>query len=110
MVKPADRRKKSKKRRTSSKLRTEYFKGNSSRQKCAITGEVLSGVPLAKKGKISKYSKTQRRPSVPFGGNLGSKAREEVFTEVGKVLNGKDINDVDHKYRTYVKQAMKRAE
>ena len=75
---------------------------------CAISKKPLAGT--SKKAK-SKESKTQRRPSVPFGGVLGGRERGKMFIELGKVLAKiKTIDEVDQKYRKYVKQAMKRAE
>ncbi len=111
MVTPGDRTKKSESKRTPSKTTKEYFKGKPSKKRCAITGNVLSGVPHAEKSVYNKHSKTEKRPSVPFGGVLGGKAREQVFIETGKVVAGiKNIDAVDQKYRKYVKQALKRAE
>ena len=110
MVAPHIRVKKYKFKKTASGTKRDYIENRSSKKRCALTGKILSGVPRDGKGKISKHSKTQKRPSAPFGGVLSGEAREKVFIEVGKVLSGKDINDVETKYRTYVKQAMKRAD
>ncbi|MBT7241787.1 MAG: hypothetical protein HN878_04830, partial [Candidatus Diapherotrites archaeon] len=58
----------------------------------------------------NKKSKSQKRPSVPFGGVLSSKPREQVFTEYGKVMAGvKTIDEVGQTYRKYVKQIMEKA-
>jgi len=110
MVAPHIRVKKYKFKKTASGTKREYLEERSHKKRCAITGEVLCGVPRDGKGKISKHSKTQRRPSVPFGGTLSSPAREKVSIEMAKVLSGKDIDDVDTKYKGYVKQLLKRAE
>jgi ribosomal protein L34E len=110
MVDTGKRTQKRKSKRTPSKTTKEYFRGRNSKPKCAISKKPLQGM-THEKTKRSKKSKTQKRPSVPFGGILGGKAREKVFTELGKVLAGvKKIDDVDQKYRTFVKQAMKRSE
>ncbi|MDD3084066.1 MAG: hypothetical protein PHP82_03520, partial [Candidatus ainarchaeum sp.] len=78
------------------------------KKNCAITGKKLSGTSNKKP---SKESKTQKKPSVPFGGILSTKAREQVFIETGKVIaKVKDIDDVDQKYKKFVKQMLKRAE
>lgn len=99
-----------KSKRMPSKTKKIYFKGKDSKKKCAITGRVLQGVPHDKT-KRSKHSKTQKRPSVPFGGILNTQAREKIFIELGKVTSGtKSIDDVSQKYRKYVKQAMQRVE
>ena len=111
MVKPSDRRLKKKFTRLSSSTREERFKEKGKRKVCAITGKKLSGTAAGRKGKINKFSKTQKRPSVPFGGILGANAREKVTIEMAKVINGeKLIEDVSQKYRKYVVQMMKRAE
>jgi ribosomal protein L34E len=110
MVAPHIRVKKYKFKKTATETKREYLEERPHKKRCAVTGKILSGVPRDGKGKISKHSKTQKRPSVPFGGILSGEAREKVFIEMGKVLSGKDINDVDTKYRNYVKQALKRAD
>ncbi len=94
--------------KTPSKTKKFYFRDIKQKKNCAITGKKLLGT--SNKGS-SKESKTQKRPSVPFGGILNTKAREQVFIEVGKVVVGiKGIDDVDEKYKKFVKQALKRAE
>ena len=102
---------KRKARKTPSGTKDTYHKNKPSKVTCAVTGECLKGVPHARKSKVSKLSKTKKRPSVPFGGVLSSKAREQVFIETGKVVAGiKTIDDVDEKYKKYVKQAIARTE
>jgi ribosomal protein L34E len=110
MVETGKRTMKKKSVKKPSKTGKEYFRGKDSKKKCAITGKVLSGM-THEKTKRSKKSKTQKRPSVPFGGILGSKAREQVFIETGKVVAGiKKIDEVEQKYRKYVEQAIRRIE
>jgi large subunit ribosomal protein L34e len=110
MVDTGKRSMKKKSRKTPSKTTMEYFKGINSKRICPITKTALLGVTHDQK-KAKKQSKTQKRPNVPFGGVLSSKAREQVFTEVAKVRAGiKEVNDIDQKYRKYVKQAMKLSE
>jgi len=111
MVAPGKRIMKYKHKKTKSGTKREYFDKNHKKQKCAITGKTLSGVPYGRQCERAKHSKTEKRPSAPFGGVLSGEARAEVFTELGKVVAGvKKIDDVDSKYRGYVKQAMKRAD
>ncbi|MCX6803447.1 MAG: hypothetical protein NTY48_02645 [Candidatus Diapherotrites archaeon] len=111
MVSPEKRRMQYKTKRTPSGSKREYFKGKHKKIKCAMTGKVLAGVPHETKTGMRSKSKTQKRPSVPFGGVLSAEAREEVFIEMGKVLAGiKEIDEVDERHRKYVKQVMKRAE
>lgn len=111
MVSPQKRRMQYRHKKTPTGTKREYFKGKHKKIKCAITGQVLSGVPHETKSGLRKHSKTQKRPSAPFGGVLSGEARAEVFVELAKVVAEiKDIEDVDSKYRKYVKQAMKRAE
>ena len=111
MVSPNKRRMQYDTKKVPSGVKREYFKGKHKKIKCAITGKNLAGVPNETKANLRKHSKTEKRPSVPFGGVLSGEAREEVFVELGKVVAGiKPMEDVDIKYRKYVKQAMKRAE
>lgn len=111
MVAPWQRRLKKKFRKSASGSKAERYSEKKSRPQCAITGKKLAGVPNSTKAGLSKKSKTEKRPSAPFGGVLSGEAREKVFIELGKVVAGiKEIDDVDVKYRKYVKQAMKRAE
>jgi ribosomal protein L34E len=110
MVEPKKRRQKYKHKKTMSGTKREYFDGKNKKLKCAITGKNLHGVPHTTTSNARKHSKTEKRPSAPFGGILSGKAREQVFIELAKVIAGiKKINDVDGKYREYVKQGMNRA-
>jgi ribosomal protein L34E len=111
MTKPQDRNKKYKYRKSASETKREYFRGKHKKTICAITKKVLHGVPHETKVGHAKKSKTEKRPSAPFGGILSGEAREKVFIELGKVIAGiKQVDDVDQKYRKYVKQVMNRAE
>ncbi|MCX6800955.1 MAG: hypothetical protein NTZ73_02095 [Candidatus Diapherotrites archaeon] len=111
MVKPHEKTMKKKMRKTPSKNKRVFFKEKPSKKTCPVTGEALKGVPHARKYKANKLSKTQRRPSVPFGGVLSARAREQVFIETGKIAAGvKKIDDIDEKYKKFVKQALKRFE
>ena len=100
MTKPSDKGRKFKHKKTMSETKKEFFDKKNKKKRCAITKNILHGTAREGKGKIRKLSKTKRRPSVPFGGILSSKAREEVFTEMGKVAAGiKTIDMVDEKYK-----------
>jgi ribosomal protein L34E len=106
MVDTGKRTMKRKSRRTPSKTTKTYYRGKTTTATCAISGHKLSGTKQS-----NKLSKTQKRPSVPFGGVLNSVSREQVFIELAKVeAKIKKIDDVDQKYRKYVKQAVKRVE
>jgi ribosomal protein L34E len=108
MVETGKRTMKRKFVKTPSKTTKVYYRDGKQEKNCAITGKKLSGTTSKK---ASKESKTQKRPSVPFGGILSTKARKQVFTEVGKIkAKIKKIDDVDQKYRKFVKQVLKRAE
>ena len=111
MVNPGKARMKRKSKRVSSASKVEHYRGKKGIPRCAVSGEKLAGTHTSTKGLASKKSKSQKRPSVPFGGVLGAKAREQVSIELGKVLAEiKTVDEVEQKYRTYVKQLMKRAE
>ncbi len=109
MVSPDKRGMKYKHKKTSSGTKKEYFIGKKKKHKCAITSKPLSGVPHDTRTRMKNKSKTQKRPSAPFGGVLLGNARRQVFVEFGKVEAGiKQIDDVDEKYRKYVKQVVKK--
>ncbi|MDP2666737.1 MAG: 50S ribosomal protein L34e [Candidatus Diapherotrites archaeon] len=76
----------------------------------ALTNEVLHGVPHGTNPKkMSKLAKTHRRPSVPFGGILGTKARRRVVHEMALVAAGKKtIGDVDLPLQPYVDHLLRR--
>jgi len=98
-------------KKTSTETKREYFKGKHKKIVCSITGKTLSGVPNETKSGLLGKSKTEKRPTAPFGGILSGEAREAVFIELGKVVAGvKTIDDVDEKYRKYVKQVVKRVD
>lgn len=110
MVDTGKRAMKKKSIKTPSKTTTKYFRKKNSKRICPVTKKALLGVTHDQK-KAKKQSRSQKRPSVPFGGVLNSKAREEVIIELAKVKAGiKEINEVDQKYRKYVIQAMKISE
>ena len=111
MVSPQKRRMQYDKKKTPNGTKRVYFKGKHKKIRCAITGKVLSGVPHEKKVGLKKHSKTQKRPSAPFGGVLSGEGRHEVMIELSKVKAGiKEMADVDIKYRKYVEQSKKLAE
>lgn len=111
MANPQERRLKYTHKKSSSETKREYFKGKHKKSVCSLTKKSLHGVPHETKCNLNKHSKTQKRPSVPFGGILSGEARAKVFIEMGKVLAGiKKMDEVDEKYRKYVKQAIKRAD
>jgi ribosomal protein L34E len=97
-------------RKTAKQTKVIVRKKKARKMRCAVTKEVLHGVPHgAKKAKLSKLSKTQKRPSVPFGGLLGGKARVLVITETAKVKMGiKKMEEVEIDLRKYVNQMQQR--
>jgi len=66
--------------------RLTYRKRKESKQQCGECGADLKGIPRVK---ISKLSKTQRRPERPYGGVLCSKCmRKKMVEKVLKLLKG----------------------
>ena len=47
--------------------------------KCQLTGQKLNGVPRASKKELQHMSKSQKRPSRPFGGALSPAAMKRVL-------------------------------
>lgn len=56
-----------------------YKKKKPSKHVCAECGKILHGVPRGRPYEIRKLSKTQRRPSRPFGGYLCSECARKHF-------------------------------
>lgn len=60
--------------RTVSGTKKVYTRRKPKMGSCPETGETLKGVPRALPGKMKNMSKSQKRPSRPFGGVLSSRA------------------------------------
>ena len=55
------------------------------------------------KSRVRKMSKTQKRPSVKFGGTLSAPARKELWENSALVEAGKkQIGDVPAKFRKFI--------
>jgi large subunit ribosomal protein L34e len=61
------------------RLRISNTRRKPSRPTCPITGQRLQGVPQTKRFKISKMSKSQKRPQRPYGGVLSSSAMRSLI-------------------------------
>lgn len=93
----------------SGKVRTRYFKGKPSKHKCAICGSVLHGVPPGRRAAAGKLAKSEKRPSVAFGGVLCGKCRNMAVEEAAKVKTGaKEMKQVVLGIRKYVEAFCKR--
>jgi len=89
------------------KTKIRYFKGKAKKHHCALCKGILQGVAhsLRRKG-VSKLSKTQKRPSVSFGGVLCTNCRKSVFEETIKVkLKIKPEKDVPFVMKHFVDEA-----
>lgn len=108
MVDRQTRVKKKKFRRTpGGKTAIHYSRGKREYAECALTGQRLHGTGNQSKAKLRAKSKTQRRPSVKFGGMLSSKARKNVWEDYALVFTGrKKIEEVPANTRQFVKHAM----
>ena len=50
---------------------------------CPITGQILHGVPRLRPAQVRKLTKTQRRPSRPYGGKISHTALSKaIFQKV----------------------------
>jgi len=47
--------------------------------RCYVTGQTLKGVLRERPGGMKKFSKSKKRPSRPYGGNLSSRAMRDIF-------------------------------
>jgi len=111
MTKPSDKTKKKKFRRSvRGKSKVYYDKTKPAKHKCALCKKVLHGTPHSKTtGKITKLSKTQKRPSVPFGGVLCGQCRTKIIDEAAKVITKtKKETELEMKSKKYVKQMIQR--
>jgi ribosomal protein L34E len=78
----------------------------------ALKKEKLFGMAKQKSNVVTgKLSKTQKRPSVMFGGSLTSKERTLVFKEAAKIISGeKKIIKTDIRLKNYINQAIVKME
>lgn len=95
-------------RTTSGKAKVVYFKGKSKKHHCALCKKILHGVPHSHSVyEMSKLSKTQKKPSVAFGGVLCSSCRRDVLEEAIKVkVQQKEMRDVAFKIKNFVGMAL----
>ena len=104
MTKPGDKTKKKKKRRVTSGSREYFEREKTSKAVCGLCGSQLHGMPHGKKvSEVSKMSKTEKRPSVPFGGVLCTKCRRMVAEERAKLESGtKQASEIEIRIKKFV--------
>ena len=104
MTKPGDKTKKKKKRKAVKGSREFFVREKTSKLVCAVCSAQLHGTPHGKKvSEVAKMGKTQKRPSVPFGGVLCTKCRRLVAVEKAQVEAGiKDINAVELRIKKFI--------
>jgi ribosomal protein L34E len=98
--------------RTPGGVKIRYETGKSGKHHCARCKTVLHGVPHGKRrGEIAKLSKSEKRPSVIFGGVLCGNCRKEVIEDAAKIKAGfKEEKDVDLEIKKFVEIALRRVE
>jgi large subunit ribosomal protein L34e len=97
------RLKKTKTRLPSGKLKTVYKKGKTSKHKCALCDTALAGTPRGRPIEISRITKSNRRPTRPFGGQLCSKCTRKIVALKAKLkLKLINADDIPLSLRTYV--------
>ncbi len=79
--------KKLQRRTPGGKTVTHKKKKKTGKHKCAICHDLLHGTPRGSPVEIGKLSKTERRPSRPFGGQLCSKCSRIVIRLKAMVKN-----------------------
>lgn len=78
-------------------------KKKTAKHKCAICHGLLHGTPRGPRVEIRRLSKTQRRPSRPFGGQLCSKCTRNIVALKAKVRNKlMELKAVPISLRSYV--------
>ena len=111
MTKPHEMTLKKKFKRTiKGKSKVYYVREKPSKHHCAICRGILHGTAHGKKvAEISKLSKTQKRPSVVFGGVLCTKCRKAIMEDSAKVISEvKKIEDINLTRRKYVEVIVNR--
>ncbi len=53
---------------------THFVRRRPKHAHCPVTGQILHGVPRLRPAQVRKLSKTQRRPSRPYGGKISHTA------------------------------------
>ena len=67
-------------RTPSGKNKIHYRKRKPSKSKCSSCSKILKGVPNIRATKLKRISKSKKRPSRPFGGELCSScSRKELI-------------------------------
>ncbi len=103
MVTPAQRNMKKKFVKVTKGTKEVRFRDKSKGAHCATCKTALQGVPR----NVAKLAKTEKRPSVLFGGLLCSKCRDEVFDYAIMVkLNLVPESEISFKIKKYVDQAI----
>ncbi|MDD5163546.1 MAG: 50S ribosomal protein L34e [Candidatus ainarchaeum sp.] len=87
----------------------KLVRGKTAKRQCSICGSKLAGVPHgATKFGVGKLSKTQKKPSVPFGGILCTVCRATAAEEAAKIISGKKTEEIDLRFRPFVDAILKR--
>lgn len=86
MTRPAQRRMKAVQRRTPGNRTVTHFRRKPyAKHKCALCGKVLHGTPRGSPHKVSHMTKSERRPSRPYGGQLCSACTVKVISMKAKL-------------------------
>lgn len=106
MVAPNKRNLKKKFVKVTKSTKEVRFRDASKGAVCGICSKKLQGVP---KGDLKKLSKTEKRPSILFGGVLCNTCRDSVFDDAIMLKTGLITEDkVSFKKKQYVKDAVKK--
>ncbi len=93
--------KKTKKKTPGGETRAYYKSEKPSKHKCGRCGKLLAGTPNEVPSKIKKLSKSEKKPSRPYGGNLCSNCLE-------RLLRYQTRFEVKHGYKEYSELPLKR--
>jgi len=95
-------------RSISGKARVVKARKKTSKRTCIICKSLLHGVPHGKtKAQIARLSKSEKKPSVLFGGILCTACRRQVMDEAVLVnQEAKGIQQVDLSLQKFVQQAL----
>lgn len=105
MVRPSLRNQKKKFVKVTKSTKEIRFRDSSKGASCGICSKKLQGVPKGNGAK--KLAKTEKRPSILFGGILCNTCRDSVFDDAIMLKTGLiDEKDISFKKKHYVKEAL----
>ncbi len=86
-----------KRRLPGNRVKVHYKRRKPASAHCALTKKKLHGVPTKRPAKLRQLSKTERRPSRPYGGKLSHEAVEDAVWDAVREEYHEDIDKKEEK-------------